>query len=548
MPGGKAPGFFASMLFSVALLALLVPAARADYPQIRLNTDDSHQLQNEQQIRVHPLDAGNVVAAWRDFRLGYRQVGVGASFDGGLTWTDHLIGGVLPWDSDPVLVTDREGTFYLVVINYVDGGANQISVHRSPDGGASWEGPFQAVQSNGATFEDKEWIAADRTGGPRDGNLYISWSRFYEMRIHCVASSDRGETWTSPVPVSDAGVAAQWPVPIVLRNGNLLVAWCVYSNPRIAFDISTNGGATWGVDRTLTTTTTQPQEDINGAITVFPYPSLAMDETDGPRAGTVYCVYADRAIPANGMDVWCRRSTDDGQTWSDRVRINDDAPGLLRDQFHPWVTCDEQGALIATWYDRRDDPANYLWHIYLSRSTDGGLTWETNLRITTVPSSPGDAANGAGVPSWMPAGEAGLPDPRPGLPLAGTRAGLIGEYSGVAVGAGVIHPVWTDTRNGDQDTYASVLRAPASVAGGGAAIAAAPRLDVLPNPSAVGSEARFHMSLPAGAVSILSILDVSGREVRRLRATGAGEGTILSWDCLLYTSPSPRDSAVYLVC
>ena len=133
------------LALAAAVLAAAAAPAVAELPEIRLNTDTTTELQNEEQIAINPTDPGNVVACWRDFRLGYRQVGVGTSFDGGTTWTDRLIGGQLPWDSDPALAVHRDGTFYLVVINYQDGGANQLSVHRSTTGGASWEGPFPAV-------------------------------------------------------------------------------------------------------------------------------------------------------------------------------------------------------------------------------------------------------------------------------------------------------------------------------------------------------------------------------------------------------------------
>ena len=136
------------VVLSLALAAIWTGVASADYPQIRLNTDSTLQLQNEQQICVNPTNPANLVAAWRDFRLGYRQVGVGYSFDGGATWTDFLIGGEYPLDSDPVLTVHRDGTFYLVVINYIaQGNINQLSVHRSNDGGVTWDGPFSAVFS-----------------------------------------------------------------------------------------------------------------------------------------------------------------------------------------------------------------------------------------------------------------------------------------------------------------------------------------------------------------------------------------------------------------
>lgn len=506
------------LLGTMVLLAIAGSLAGADYPQIRVNSDNTTTKQNEQQICINPTDSDNLVACWRDFRLGYRQVGVGYSLDGGYSWVDYLIGGILPWDSDPVLVVHSDGTFYLVVVNFQSGGDNQLAVHRSTDKGMTWDGPFTAVYSHGQTFEDKEWMAVDRTGGPRDGHLYIAWARFNDVEIMCVTSTDRAETWTSPVQVSDEGVVAQWPVPIVLANGNVLIAWDTYYSDTIAYDISTDGGATWGTDRVLTETGTSPGSEIIGGILVFPYPSLVVDETDGSRAGWVYCVYADEPVSTHGMDIWCRRSTDHGESWSDAVRVNDDPMGLNRDQFHPWVTCDAEGRLVAMWYDRRDDGGNYEWHIYMSRSHDGGITWEENIRVTDVPSSPADASA-----AWDP----DLDDPARITP---SRAGLIGEYSGVAVSDETIHPVWTDTRNGHQDTYTSVVVTTSDVLEPGRGLHTV-SLRGFPNPARRRTD--LHLDLPAAENVTVEIHDPSGRLVRAFPVgrVNAGE-TVVRWDGL----------------
>ncbi len=495
------------------LISVPVPAP-ADYPQIRIHSDATTEVQNEQQICVNPTNPANVVACWRDFRYGYRRVGVGYSFDGGFTWTDFLVQGLFPWDSDPVLTVHHDGTFYLSVINFESGGPNQLVVHRSAYGGEYWDGPFTAVYSSGGVFEDKEWIAVDRTHGARDGYLYIAWSSIGNGTIKCVRSLNRGGSWSAAVNVSDAGSQGQWPVPLVLADGDLLVAWDDLAKNRIVFDVSTNGGITWNIDRVLTTTITAAGAYVNGGILVFPYPSLALDETSGPWAGRVYCVYADHAVPGNGMDIWLRYSSDSGRSWSARMRVNDDTQGLLRDQFHPWITCDDHGMLHAIWYDRRDDSENFRWHIYYSKSSDGGITWEPNERVTNVSSSPADAF--AGTPPAIPAGLADGWQPEDGA-LALVPAGLIGEYSGVAVGAGIAHPIWTDTRNGNQDTYASVLLPATSAGEFRVQPPAGPQLRLAPNPALSSTNLRLIADVP-----IAGRLELVGSDGRLVRVLGAG--------------------------
>ena len=74
-------------------------------------------------------------------------------------------------------------------------------------------------------------------------------------------------------------------------------------------------------------------------------------------------------------DIAFATSTDGGQTWSEPTRLNDDPLNNGRNQVLPWLVATADGTLHASWYDRRDDPANIQYHVYYSRSTDGGHTW-----------------------------------------------------------------------------------------------------------------------------------------------------------------------------
>ena len=83
----------ANALLYLLGIMLLTGMALADYPippnyQI---SSPSSQLQNEEMIWVCPIDSNIVIADWRDFRLGYRQLGVGRSTDAGNTWVDSLV-------------------------------------------------------------------------------------------------------------------------------------------------------------------------------------------------------------------------------------------------------------------------------------------------------------------------------------------------------------------------------------------------------------------------------------------------------------------------
>jgi hypothetical protein len=407
-----------------------------EWLNVRINSDNSGQVQNEQQVVVNPNNPYNVVAVWRDFRLGYRRVGVGYSMDGGWTWVDQLFPQMTyPQQSDPALTWNSAGVIYALVLSYNPSGEDGLFVSPSTNGGLTWGTWVPAVNAVPDAFEDKELMACDRSGSQYNGNLYIAWARFTNgqtvSRINSVRSTDGGSTWSTPVFVSD-NTSVQWPVPAVGANGEVYVAWVRYSTPGIRFDVSTNGGVSFGTDRTVQSTTFS-QAYINPTLLIFCYPAMDVDLTNGPNRGTIYIAYSNRITGSNDVDIFLTKSTNNGTTWSTPVRVNDDPFANGADQFHPWLVCDENGILHLIFYDRRlNVPQNLMTDLYYTYSADAGQTWAANQRITTQSFNPG---------------------------LDSLDSGLIGEYNGLAVRNNVIHPVWTDCRNLNQDTYTAVFQA-----------------------------------------------------------------------------------------
>ena len=130
---------FFVFLFAVCLFSQV----QADVPDMMINTDGTTNIHNEGQIWVSPIDSNVVMIVWRDFRLGYRRVGLGVSYDEGHTWVDSLLsGGNFFYYSDPAISGDRLGNFYPLTVNYEDYGLSDFSLWKTTDNGASWSGPF----------------------------------------------------------------------------------------------------------------------------------------------------------------------------------------------------------------------------------------------------------------------------------------------------------------------------------------------------------------------------------------------------------------------
>jgi len=466
-----------------------------------------------------------MVTVWRDFRLGYRQVGWGYTFDGGATWIE---GGLFDepnyvWQSDPGVTADADGNFYAIVLSYVSTSQeNGLYVFKSTDGGVSWGPPLEVINQYPGAFEDKEFIACDRTDSPHSGNLYVTWTRFGgPTRILFRRSTDSGEHWSGTVTVSDDS-SVQFPIPVVGCQGEVYVAWTSYYHYEIRIDRSADGGVSFGGDRTVTNVYT-PSTVLNGGIDAYSSPHMDADISAGPFSGRLYAAFMDRRNGLHDFDIWVTASDDMGVTWTTPVRINDDSPDNGRDQFHPWLVVDDQGIVTVVFLDRRHDAQNRTYHCYLAQSFDGGLTWEPNEQVSSQPSDPSYAA------AWddSQAAQAIVPQ------ITQLRAGLLGEYIGVTAWGGRATPIWTDIRDLNQDAYAGYLPDGQGVDGSRLA-AVRPALRIFPNPVRSGGEIRLCLGCNpqggagCGGQAALRIVDLAGRVIR----TWDGVPFSVDWDDL----------------
>jgi len=121
----------------------------------------------------------------------------------------------------------------------------------------------------------------------------------------------------------------------------------------------------------------------DGAVGDY-YPHLA-----GDGQGHWVCVWcaAIPGAPNRDFDIFVARSADDGETWSEPVRLDPFATGPpeIEDDFHPHVYTDRAGVWIATWYshDNHGGTIGDDTDILFSRSTDKGVTWTPSLPLNS---------------------------------------------------------------------------------------------------------------------------------------------------------------------
>ena len=121
---------------------------------------------------------------------------------------------------------------------------------------------------------------------------------------------------------------------------------------------------------------------LNGNIRYLPSPQIAV--TPNGNLHVVYVRDPDGLNTGDVINVYYRRSTDNGATWGAEVLLNDD--GTTRDQFFPTISAGPTGRVVSTWYDRRLDANNLLFDYYMRVSHDGGTTWQPSVRVSDVSS------------------------------------------------------------------------------------------------------------------------------------------------------------------
>lgn len=398
--------------------APVVEAAR------QVTTDaDPTRLFSVPTVAVHPDDPRTVVVAVGDARNGGCQLRV--SRDGGLSWVTtatDLMPANLPYCVHrntgsyiaPAFASD--GTLYVALSGTPaddhPNGPMTALVSRTTDLGITNELSTVAVPRSDITFTsitgttETNLIGQHRYASlavdPIDPNLvYRGWR--YGLRGTVVenaaprqplvaASKDGGRSWSEPVntatklPDGTTPFAGDVPVMVVGNDRavysftkeihDAAVPAAQRGKVRVLMSKSTDSGKTW-------TTTV-----INGGASSLTNPYAAIDR----KTGNLYVTWDQRE--GNGpQEVFLISSTDAGRTWSEPVRLPDDAKSRNIEHYNPGISVAPNGRVDVAWFDFRDDPSfvaragtvapriRYA-EVYMTSSTDGGKTWGPNAKVT----------------------------------------------------------------------------------------------------------------------------------------------------------------------
>jgi hypothetical protein len=120
-------------------------------------------------------------------------------------------------------------------------------------------------------------------------------------------------------------------------------------------------------------TTWTPAQKLNGTLAHSCDPAIAIDSND-----RIHVVWSDY-VPDDGEDIYYRRSDNGGTTWNTVKRLT----WTSGDSEYPAITSGPGNTVHIAWVD--DTPGH--WEVYYKQSTNGGTTWGTNKRLTVTADS-----------------------------------------------------------------------------------------------------------------------------------------------------------------
>lgn len=373
----------------LCVFILFVFANRSDSQIINFRIHPSGNAQIEPAIVRSPTDPNIMFAVSYTISNSFRSEGNYFTTDGGETWfgsdTCNSGSSTNNHGGDPGPVIDKDGRF---ILTHQGGFIVGMFSNVSTNFGANWTSNILIASGD----QDKGTPGTDDVStSPYYGRSYLVWTKFLNpFPIVSSYTTDGGLNWSAANQINSSpqGYVSLGADIKVNVGGEVCVCWAgvLTSTPQnekfCGFASSSDGGNTWNVNENI-----YAMNGIKAAslqpwnIRVNGYPHIDVDKTAGARNGWIYIVTGEKNLSPAGSDpdVVFHRSTDGGTSWSSGVRVNQDPINNGKVQYFPAINVDDFGGINVLYYDNRNISSDSI-DVYLSRSTDGGYSW-TDTRL-----------------------------------------------------------------------------------------------------------------------------------------------------------------------
>ena len=305
-------------------------------------------------------------------------ISLSISRDNGQTWSDAepLCACKGSGQFDPIIeVVPGTGDVYALWMN----GFNVV-FQKSTNRGRDWSEPVATYGH--VAWNDKPVLATSDDGQ----DVYVSWNGPTGGDPWAAQSHDAGATWTQTKLVDSRRYFFAMDAE-VLSDGTAIFSEASfdYSGPagsavgsvqHHAF-ISRNDGDSWEDQLLGTVELGEPCESEGCYDDFYAGHSAVTADADGD----LLFAFDGATTPLGPQRIFVRRSTDGGETWTSRSVVS--TVGRMAAAPAAEATGNDD---VRLWFAERRPAAR--WNIWYRRSTDGGATWSTAVRIS-------DATSGA---------------------------------------------------------------------------------------------------------------------------------------------------------
>jgi len=304
---------------------------------------------------------GTVTCAWGDFQSGVEKVRFTRSTDWGISWTADVPIEATPTSSDqqsPFLALTSTG-LACIYSEQLRNGPGDVTAGRlvfahTVDGGVNWTFARVDDDPDAPPTHKLEPVLVEVSGV-----LHSVWRSERSSSLRAARSVDGGASWSSS-QVLVQGASYQKPNLATNGAGALVCCW-QQVEPADAGNVlsarSLDGGITWSAP---VRADDEPGNELQHEPALGALPG-----------GSFVCVWADAR--RGNLDLRHASSSDAGLTWPASGRLDDDETQTSL-QYDTTVAFEADGSILAAWRDYRNEETD----IYLTRSLDGGASWEPN--------------------------------------------------------------------------------------------------------------------------------------------------------------------------
>jgi len=291
-------------------------------------------------------------------------------------------------------------------------GGYDYTCGRSTDFGVTWATDAACGPSVSTPyFDDREYIWVDRNpSSPFHGRAYVTTALFDaggSGSFNTVSnrwSSDNGVSWNPPsanpialVPNNEFALGLnhnEYPSLGISPNGTIGYAWhrgmcCGGPSPinspnKVMFTRSTDGGVSFPYSTTIVTVPLNQSVPFN-ATSPFGQrwsdtPNIAADPTTNGVFYSVWTAYRTPSTPASAA-IYLSKTTDNGVTWSTPA-IPYNNPNANIFQGFGWVKVTADHTVHVTYFG--GTTSNTVGGQFYVQSTDGGATWSTPFQLNAT--------------------------------------------------------------------------------------------------------------------------------------------------------------------